>query len=508
MANQNKDLWPSYGYLSYKGKYFRIHHGRSNKQYADLPFTLVLELIAELNRIEDQSANSDEFLSKAKNTVNVWNEQVKNDLGIHENMLLAYLDKYYWGQNVENVAYGLKIRVNWNIFSNFLKERSESPKSVYKVFEYIYTCKSIFTQKLLEDDKFQEKIETYIERVKRAALEDLNEISSLIQELQKSADNARKMVVSQIRKGIKNGKKPAYILYFLIYINELKLKADTIGYLSEIGDFPTCLSQMRSMIEGLSNHIFWDQLKLNLLKREKDAEGADMMRLFNEDSYKEAMNYNLKIKEIATKSQFTTSEVLKDIVEYFYPTDKEIKDFIVNLNKKMSFASYLLVYGTLVSNSPLNNINTGKLNQSKLYIFDMDNTQGKTLLSIGLQEIVDALKDSGSYEEKQIESFRKRVQESMKNEQVVLIPPTPTLPLRIISYSILSSNTASELKDLYNEFSPFTHSTWETNTIWPFTSVLEIMTFKHNLKKFMGVVDAALNDFMKYFNEMLDSFLI
>ena len=59
---------------------------------------------------------------------------------------------------------------------------------------------------------------------------------------------------------------------------------------------------------------------------------------------------------------------------------------------------------------------------------------------------------------------------------------------------------------MYNEFSPFTHSTWETYTIWPFTSVLEIMIFKNNLKRFVEIMNKALEDYLVYFNKMIDSF--
>lgn len=501
--------WPSFGYFSYKGTYFRMHHGNSNKQYADIPSSSVFHLIVELANIDDESSNRQEFWNRAKSKIDEWNDGVKEAFKIPENMIMAALDKYYWGDTEENGVYGLKIRINQKLFFDFLKERSESLKSVYKVFEYIYDCKYIFTERLLEDDDFPNKMDTYIEKVKETTLEDFNEISRLLQNLIKSADNARYEIVGQINRSSKKGRKPAYTPYTLIYINELRLKSNSLKSLTDIGDFSASLSQMRGIIEGLTSNIFLDQLHLNFISKYKTGKVRDLRDLFNEDSYKEARNYSIMgVKEIDSKTQLVKNEVLKGIADHVHLSSDEIKKFIVNLHKRMSFASYLMVYGLTFSNSLLKDIDKNKLDKSKLWIFNTEEESNDILVNTGLQEINDALKDSGIHDKKKVDDYMEEIRKKIRGEKLVLVPPTPTLPLRIISHSVLTKKTASGLKEMYDEFSPFTHSTWETNTVWPFTSVLEVMTFKHNLRRFVEVVGDAIEDYIMYFSKMEYFFLL
>lgn len=498
--------WPSFGYFPYKGTYFRIHHENSNKQYADIPSIAVFYLLAELSDIEGESQNSHEFWKKGKSAIDNWNTEIKQTLEIPNDMIIASLDKYYWGNSVENEIYGLRIRINEKIFKDFLKERSEALKSVYQVSEYINFCKNIFTQKQLENHDFRNKMDVYTDKVKETASNDLSEISKSLQDLIKTTDNTREQIIQKMNRLIKEDKKPSYVAYTLIYLNELRLKASSLESLTSVGDFPGCISQMRGMIEGLTNNIFLDLLHMNFLAKYKEETAMELKHMFNEDSYKEALDYGIKVKLIDRKSALAKNKTLEGIAEHLQMSNDEIEKFIYNLHKKMSFASYLMLYGLKVSNSPLKDFKKNKLDKSKLWIFDPQEENSNILINVCLQEIKDALGDSGIHNEEKVDGYLDDIRKKIKEEKIILVPLMPTLSREISRYSVLTETSANGLREMYNEFSPFTHSTWETYTIWPFTSVLEIMTFKNNLKRFVEIMKQALEDYLVYFNKMIDSF--
>ena len=351
-------------------------------------------------------------------------------------------------------------------------------------------------------------MDVYTDKVKETASVDLSEISKSLQDLIKTTDNTREQIMRKINRLVDKEKKPSFIPYTVIYMNELRLKSSSLESLISVGDFSGCISQMRGMIEGLTNNIFLDQLHMNFIAKYKKETAMELKYMFNEDSYKEALNYGIKVNLLNSKSDLDKNKTLEGIVEHLQLDDDEIKKFINNLHKKMSFALYLMVYGLKVSKSRLHDAKKNKLNKSKLWIFDPENENSDILINVCLQEIKVALEDSGIHNEEKVDDYLGYVRKKIREEKIILVPLMPTLSRKISSYSVLTKTSASGLAEMYNEFSPFTHSTWETYTIWPFTSVLEIMTFKNNLKRFVDIMSQALEDYLVYFNKMMDSFFL
>ncbi|EQB72898.1 MAG: hypothetical protein AMDU4_FER2C00123G0007 [Ferroplasma sp. Type II] len=498
--------WPSFGSFPFKNKYLRIYHGKSNKQHSDIPSIAVFSLLKELDLIEKHSSGYDNFRQQALEEVKKWNEALPKEMEIPKNMISASLNKYYWGQSKYNNMLGLKITVNWKKFFDFLKERSEDRKNIWKTFGYIYNCRELFTQRSLEDqDKFKVQMEKYTGQVRQTASTHINLINTSLSELETTTKNAISKIYKTVIKIAKRDKKePAYMLYTLIYFNELRLKYKTLRSLTQIGDFSACFSEMRRIIEGLTTHMFWDQLELKILKVDQRAKDIPLLLWFNEGAFKEANELGLNIKEVSNKKQILGNEVLKSLLKESDLNSDNTKIFIEKLHINMSIASFTIIYGKRCSISPLSKYNEKHLNDSKLMITMPD----VEFLKIGSQEIVDALTVARIIDSQSSMDIQDRIYNTLKEEKLIIIPPPPTFPLRILGRSILSKETISELKDMYNEFSPFTHSAWESNTVWPFTSVLEIMTFANNMKRFTESMDNAINDFISFFKTTLNVFLI
>lgn len=508
MYEKERSGWPSFGIFRYNGEYLRIHHGQSNKQYMDLPSDAIRNLLINLDSIEQSSSGRVDFKRRALEEVKEWNTKLANELEMPVKMIVASLDKYYWGQADSDGKLGLRITVNWKKFSLFLEERSKDRKDIWKTFGYIYTCRNLFTQLSIEENKqnFEKIMKRYVKNVKSKSEIYINTIVDSLEILEKTTSNAISKIYNSVtRKSKRDEKDPAYLLYTLIYLNELRLKCNTLRSLTQIGDFPACFSEMRRIIEGLTTHMFWDQLTLKILKIDRRAKDMDLMKVFNGGSFKKAKEHNLIIKEVSNRKQILENEALKLLLnENDLRTDRT-KLFINKLHENMSIASYAVIYGKRLSTSNLSK-KEERLKNSKLMILDIK--RNVELLKIGSKEIITALTEAGIIDSQSLVDIQDRLYTALKEEQIILTPPPPTFPLRILGHSVLSEGTVSELNDMYNEFSSFTHSTWESNTVWPFTSVLEIMTFTENLKRFTQSLDEAINDFIDFFKSMIDVFLI
>ncbi|MCL5988962.1 MAG: hypothetical protein M1166_01365 [Candidatus Thermoplasmatota archaeon] len=509
MKKENGDDWPSYGYFSYKGKYFRLHHGISNRQFADIPSIVVNSLVKTLDDIGQVSLNHADFKKKALEEIEKWNNAIPNELNIPKNLIRASLDKYYWGEISRSSTLGLKIKVDWVIFSQFLEQLSSKKKELWETFGYIYVCRNFLIQRSIKEGKqnFENKMERYVKNIKNKSGAYINQIVDSIDIIEKTTNNAISEIYSTVTRESKKSKKdPAYTLYNLTYLNELRLKCNTLRSLTQIGDFPACFSEMRRIIEGLTTHMFWDQLTLKILKIDRRAKDMDLMAIFKEGSFKEAKEHNLNIKEVSNKKQILDNEALKHILNENSITTDKAKIFIKKLHENMSIASYAIIYGKFLSTSTLSKYNEKRKKQSKLMIIDFN--KERDLLEIGSKEIIAALTESGIVDKQSSMNIYDRLCTALKGQEIILTPPPPTLPLRILGHSMLLEKTISELKDMYNEFSPFTHSTWESNTVWPFTSVLEIMTFAEILKRFTESLNNTINDFINFFKPMVNVFLI
>lgn len=509
MEWKNKEDWPSFGYLPYVGKYFRIHHGSSNKQFSDIPSGAIISLIMRLNTIEDSATGFLDFREKALYEINNWNEILPTELQIPKGMIKVSLDKFNWGENKKTHKFGLKVKVDWDIFFEYVEKQSKIEKNLWETFSYIYICKNVFTLKSLKEkkNKFEESMERYTESVKMKSMVYMEETFSSLAIIEKNTEKTISDLYNCINKRSRKLKKdPAYTPYTLIYLNELRLKCHTLEALINVGDFPACLSEMRRIIEGFTIHLFWDQLKINVLKLDSRAKYSELMDVFTEGSYKEARDNNLNIREISKKKDLGENDVLKTILKEYQPDSNEIKIFIKNLHKTMSLATYIIIYGKILSNSTLSKYDDKKIRNSKLSIVDLK--ENIDILEIAIKEIINALPKRENADTQTLKNIHDIIYNKLNVEKIIIAPPSPTMPLRFLDESVLPHDTYRLLNDMYNEFSPFVHATWESNTVWPFTSVLEIMVFSEILLRFSKAMVFAINDSSGFISSMIDVLLI
>ncbi len=499
MVGKGLSDWPSYGEIKNnlkKWRFFLIHHGASNKQFSDAPSSAINSLVGELVELDGNKASREDFRNKARSIIHEFNTGLARELGYPENMLRVSLDKYSsW---VEDSKFGLKVFIDENKFRMFIGELASSRNNLWKTFDYIYVCRNIFWQKAVTDRDFKSKISNYQESVKRFAYINISSIEDTYSMLNTRIEKTIDKLVKKIRMKKKEDSSLIYFPYTLIYLNELRLKIGSFQSLSGIGDFPACFSEMRRVIEGLSFHLFMDQLKLNLLKKNKKFT-LDLYRLFNEGSIKEGNELGLRIREISSKAEILKNPLLKLIIsESDINAGKvDVRRFSGNIHKNMSAASYFLVYGRPADEIPkFRSASDEDKDKSKLQFIDYSDARYGKFLDAGIDEILEALSSEQlKVGRDEIKSF---FLNALSGTEMVVVPPAPTLPLRLLGYSTLGSQTGGELLGMYNELSPFAHSCWESSTIWPFTSVLEIMTYSNWLKRFESLLYDSLDLYMTF----------
>lgn len=491
--------WPSYGEIRNSLKtwrFFLVHHGASNKQFSDVPSSAIFSLVGELVKLDGYAENREDFRNKAQSIIQKFNAGIAKVHGYPENMLRISLDRYSsW---IEDSKLGIKVFIDENKFKAFIGNLASNRKNLWKTFDYISVCRNIFLENAVKDRNFKSKISNFQESVRSFASINLSSIedtySMLGIRVQKTIDD----LVKKIRKEEKRGSSLIYFPYTIIYLNELRLKISSFQSLSTIGDFTACLSEMRRVIEGLSSHLFMDQLKMNLLKKNKKF-APDLYLLFNEGSVKEGNELGLKIREINSKAEILRNPLLKQIMsEPDIDTGKvDARRFSWNLHRNMSTASYFLLYGRPASEIPkFKSASEEQKEKSMLQFVDYSDARYREFLDAGIEEILQALSSE------RLKMGRDEIRSSflsvLSGTEMVVIPPAPTLPLRLLGYSILRPETREELLDMYNELSPFAHACWESNTMWPFTSVLEIMTYSKWLKRFESVLYNSLDQYLEF----------
>lgn len=118
----------------------------------------------------------------------------------------------------------------------------------------------------------------------------------------------------------------------------------------------------------------------------------------------------------------------------------DVRRFSGNLHRNMSAASYFLVYGRPAYEIPKFRcaIDEDK-DKSKLQFIDYSDARYGKFLDAGIDEILEALSSE------QLKVERDEIKSSFLNAlsgtDMVVVPPAPTLPLRLLGYSTLGPET-------------------------------------------------------------------
>ncbi len=489
--------WPSYGYFPYNGKYFRMHRGQSNKQLADIPSLSIFNLVQELSRIEDISSDINDFSNKAKETIDKFNTELPVEIEAPEGMIRASIDNFYWGN--KDPKLGLKIIVDSRKFRDFLLKRSKSTGRVWKTFEYIYASKNIFLQKTIQLKNFDNNIIKYAEEVKKFAFEELRSVKLSSKTLDNGIKNSIYSIVSNLEKERKRTNRSlAYFLYALIYFNELKVKNRSLEVLASIGDFPACLSEMRRMIEGLAFHMFLDLLQIRALRFNKAAIDMDLFRLFSQGVIKEAEDLHVRPSRIFVGSDGKiNNRMLEGLIERINLEKDRKVQLVQNIYDEMSISSYVLLLGQpRKKHSKMKSWSEVEVKNSNLMFIGNLNGENKEFFNLGVREITRAL--SGVGIDKNEEEITEHLLREIEEGEMVVSAPTSKYPFDFLRHALKTSKTWEDLESLYNELSPFVHTCWESSIVWPFTSVLEIMTYNNILRHFAELVLEALKGYLNF----------
>lgn len=507
MPSSGLKEWPSYGSFPYVGRYFRMHHGSSNKQFSDVPSASIIRLIENLNQIEHESDNIDDFKRQALLKIERFNSEIVKQFSTPEGMIKASLDRYYWGS--KDPMLGLRIAVNFEKFQGFVLSKSEVIVDIWKTFEYVYVSKNIFIQKALEELDFDNKIKKYTGEVKEFSSKYLDSI----QDSYGNLNSCIQHVISSILKSTrteknKKGQRLAYFPYAFSYFNEMRFRITSMAAVSQNGDFPACLAEMRRMMEGLSFSIFLDTLQIKALRSEEKAKYIDLLAPFSQGSIKEAGKHHMNPKLISLdKNGQINNSILRGLIKNDRLGNEAKRKVIQQVYNKMSIASYLLISGVYKKkNKIVKGWTEDKINDSKLMFIDYAEEGNKEFINLGASEIACALSQSGiNVTETQVKDY---ILSEMDGGEIILLPPTSKYPFDFLSQTYKTKKVWLDMGTLYNELSSFVHTSWESSIVWPFTSVLEIMTFGSVLSRFVSLICAALEDYISFFEAERDHLFI
>ena len=502
--------WPSYGYLPYKGEYFRLHHGKSNKQLADIPFSAIENLISRLKTIDMEAKNVQDFAIRSSQEINHFNKALPIELlrlKVPEGMIRASIDRYYWGD--PKSIRGLKLSIDQEKFKWFIEHVSlRKNNDLWRTFEYIYISKNFFAQSALVDPKFKSKISRYTNSVKQYSTSQLNSIDKGIQDIREKIEQSIEKFKRVIHE--ENGKQLLFFPYCLQYLNQMRLKISSIKALSELGDFSSCFTEMRGVMEGLGFQVFLDVLQARAVQANINASNMDLLRQFSQSQVSEARK-DREFRGIQPRiiSLQTNREIGNSFLESVSRTcqlDYEKKGILVSkVYEKMSMASFVMLHGKPRKNvKGMKDWDDERMEKSPFPFIDFGKGANADFLNIGVKELTDTIKDTGVNISKN--EVEKLFMNYISGSEVVVLPPQTKFSFDFLYHSFAKEDLWYEMKSLYDAFSPFAHSCWESTTIWPFISVLEIQTFNNVLKEFSSLVSKALVSYFSFFDSTRDGF--
>lgn len=183
------------------------------------------------------------------------------------------------------------------------------------------------------------------------------------------------------------------------------------------------------------------------------------------------------------------------------------KEVIQHVHNEMSIASYLLLSGVYKKkNKEFKDWTETKIKDSKLMFVDYIEEGNKKLINLGVTEIVRALSRSGlDVTETHVKDY---ILSKLEGGEIILTAPKSKYPFDFLSLVYETKGVWLDLRSMYNELSSFVHTSWESSIIWPFTSVLEIMTFNNVLAYFASPIHGAPGDYISFFKAEMGHLLI
>lgn len=356
---------------------------------------------------------------------------------------------------------------------NFSKD---SNKKLWEKYEYISNARFPAFWKLLEGKDINwEKVAI---KVKDICSEDLESINNELSNIKKSLDKANKVWNNIFTKRLHIHELPsAYASYYIEGTHIL----ESIGWMARKGMFPSGYRELRKLLETLSVAFFADYLMFQSIIQHKMVFG-NYFFLMSKKWYtflRKLENTRSSLKKTFGNAEMNKclgilNESLKN--KWKLPgKDKFRRAFIMNI----THPSFVLLFGHSINLEALNKkIQKYETLATPTYMIE-------DLLPYAQQDFVEVGKSLGVSSPqdfaRDVISYLKR---SFNSSSVV--PPYPSFDVMISLTEKWSSVKGLNAK--YDEYSTFIHAYPDTLIVFPFSSVLEVKTFRYELSQVEKIV--------------------
>lgn len=457
--------WPVFSVLYVKGtKFFKILGGQSCRTYVDVPNFIYEDLISKIAEIDHKSTTSEEFFAATSKVIQYYNEMVLSEyareaIGTSIDWLSYKLEREV---HLEKKDYGLRMRIKWKRFLEFLEEYAQSDVELWKKYRYITSCKILATDLARRQ---QYDFESVTKRVKMIAEKDMDHIKKLLDELADIIEIAKNNLI-RFEKAIYRKYKDYIPSLTRIYLLEMKSEVKAAKSFVDHGIPSMWYRNARTIIENLAWSIFEDLLCFKTLRT-----GYLFERCYfdiNIGWVRKACKQPSNIRNVKDKIRKDFLRGIKTIKH-----EKELKDLITEeILRSMSYPLFIALFGKVpdkneeIQTPIVHRDYTIKLAQESLRII---------LGKLNVENMV-------------IEELTKKLESLVQEEKIV-----PPLHTHRFVLEFVDNALSTNFYKLWDSYSFFVHSNFASWHIISFTSVLEFKILKNELMKLLEEVNDAFN---------------
>jgi len=468
-------FWPFFGIFYVKNtQYFKILRGQSCTAYVDIPNEISQSLIDDLTATDEKCKDKEEFLNKASKIVEYYNNILRSE---SKNVIGANIDwlsyRIVYVPFTDKSKFGIRVIIKWSKFLKFIEDYSQLNIELWKKYRYISACRRPALRIILRGHE----LERTQERVREQSSKDIEEILKTFNELINFLAVVKDSLV-KIQARIQRKTQINYIILTLQYLAEMSSVIKALKHFIENGVIPACYIEMRKLIENLAWVLFDDILTFRAL---------NFKWIFRP-------YFDIPVEWHHLKSKFADlsdigkarDRIRKDFMRGIRSLkhDNVIKDVITDsILKNLSYPLFIALFSKDASNIEQNIRDILPIIKT---IEILDVTQRD------LQRILNNLKLSKDA----VNEILNKLKTTLPSE--IIIP----FPSNRFVLEFIDKTFSTNLYKFYSEYSFFVHSYFTSWHILPFSSVLEVKIFKHELNRFLNEIQKLFTNYINLLNQI------
>jgi len=457
--------WPLFGIRPTVNPYFKIE-GAAHNAYVDMPNSLIGQFLDGLYDLSEIYGDDLERLYiEANKLKDKYNELFKQHFG-------GWLSIIVRRESSARRPFGIQVKVDWNLFQEFLKELAESEDiSLEEKYEYLSMCRFDIAWMLREPS--EELVKKRVKLMARSSIEEINDIlTTFIKDLLERRGKYRRKLL--LEKGFHS--------LTLSYLPEVILTFCVIGNCINEGAISTCYREMRKILESLSWVIIDDILLFR--KGETICEKIIFppLRIPSKRWYDWARSNGLIIRSL-NEWEKPLGILIQKISEKYNLHENEVEELLFD---NISYPLFLI------------SARTEKIPPDDLKDILLYNAKSiKPLIEENIKRIVSQIVKRPLYESD--EEFIVNLTDRLlaDDEHFSIRYPSNSFIIQLLEKI---SKFKLKISSSYGRYSYFVHSYDKTWQFYPFSSVVEFEIFKHELDRFIKLL-RGMFDF--YEKEML-----